>query len=94
MTEAFYFLGRSSGYAGQAALWRLINLKVVLVAALADSDLESSESYMERFRDVPCDFADASLLALAERTGARRVITLDRHFYAYRIGDEFLDVSP
>ena len=33
------------------------------------------------------DLADASLVATAERLGIRRVFTLDRHSYAYRLDD-------
>ena len=44
---------------------------------------------MERYADLPMDFADASLVALAEETGVRRVFTLDRRgFLTYRIGSK------
>jgi predicted nucleic acid-binding protein len=46
------------------------------------------------YQDVPCDFADATLLVLAERTGVREIITLDRHFHAYRVGGQPLLVKP
>lgn len=39
---------------------------------------------MHRYCDIPMDFADASLVVLAETTGFRRVFTLDKHFYAYQ----------
>lgn len=40
---------------------------------------------MERYADAPMDFADASLVVTAEKTGITRILTFDRHFYAYRI---------
>jgi len=39
---------------------------------------------MARYRALPMDLADASLVALAEERGLSRVFTLDRHFRAYR----------
>jgi predicted nucleic acid-binding protein len=41
------------------------------------------------------DFADASLVALAERRQLRKVFTLDRDFYVYRIdGKDAFEVLP
>jgi hypothetical protein len=41
---------------------------------------------MEKYKDVPMDFADATLVVLAEETGIQEVFTLDlRGFSAYRI---------
>lgn len=37
------------------------------------------------YRDVPMDFADASLVSTAEILNLTQIFTLDRHFYAYRI---------
>jgi uncharacterized protein len=40
---------------------------------------------MRKYHDVPMDFADASLVALAEELGTPNVFTLDlRRFRAYR----------
>lgn len=49
---------------------------------------------MESYRDVPCDFGDATLLALGERVQASKIITLDGHFYAYRVLGRSIDVVP
>ena len=40
---------------------------------------------MRQYSDTPMDFADASLVAAAESLNISRILTLDRHFYAYRI---------
>lgn len=41
---------------------------------------------MEEYRDLPMDFADATLVALGEELGADLVFTLDRRgFTAYRL---------
>ena len=40
---------------------------------------------LAKYRNVPMDLADASLVAAAETLEEHRIFTLDRHFYAYRI---------
>jgi uncharacterized protein len=42
---------------------------------------------MEKYRDLPMDLADASLVRVAEREDLTRIFTLDRrHFSVYRPG--------
>ncbi len=43
---------------------------------------------MEKYRDVPMDLADASLVAAAERLSLNRIFTLDSDFYVYRLYDK------
>jgi predicted nucleic acid-binding protein len=41
------------------------------------------------------DLADAAIVAAAETLSPRRVFTLDRHFYAYRMSDgQAFEVVP
>ena len=41
---------------------------------------------MEKYHDVPMDYADATLVALGEEIGSDAVFTLDRRgFSAYRL---------
>jgi predicted nucleic acid-binding protein len=42
---------------------------------------------MAQYEDIPMDFADATLVALAEESKIRDIFTLDRRgFEVYRIG--------
>ncbi len=43
---------------------------------------------MRTYADAPMDFADASLVVAAEAVNITRVLTLDGHFYAYRINQK------
>ena len=43
---------------------------------------------MEQYQDRPMDLTDASLVLVAERTGARQILTLDSDFLFYRIGNQ------
>jgi predicted nucleic acid-binding protein len=50
---------------------------------------------MERYRDLPMDLADATLVALAEARGVRQIFTLDREFHVYRLrGRAAFEVVP
>jgi predicted nucleic acid-binding protein len=42
---------------------------------------------MNRFHDVPMDFADGTLVALASAEPALRIATFDADFVAYRCED-------
>jgi uncharacterized protein len=43
---------------------------------------------MQKYRDLPMDFADATLVALAERIGSKRIFTIDSDFLLYRWQDK------
>jgi uncharacterized protein len=58
-------------------------LEIVEVCGLAD--LHAAAALMERYADTPMDFADATLVLLAEAIEVYEVFTLDRRgFSAYR----------
>ncbi len=39
----------------------------------------------KKYRDRPMDFADATLVIAAEKTGIRHIISIDSDFYIYRL---------
>jgi predicted nucleic acid-binding protein len=82
ITEALYML--ADGPAGQNALLAEIEAGDLLVADLRADDVPSMRALMEKYADLPMDFADASLVAVAQREGLETVFTLDRHFRLYR----------
>jgi uncharacterized protein len=47
-------------------------------------DLPRIAVLLEKYRDLPADFADASLVALAERRNLSRVASVDSDFAVYR----------
>jgi len=49
------------------------------------ADLPRIIAIMEKYSDLPADFADASLVALAERLNVSRVASVDRDFAIYRL---------
>jgi predicted nucleic acid-binding protein len=84
LTEAVYLLGPSVR-AQRACIEFFVNGGAALVPQSADS-LSRACTLMEKYEDVPMDFADATLVVLAEETGVNEVLTLDRRgFGVYRI---------
>jgi predicted nucleic acid-binding protein len=56
-----------------------------IAGAMRPAGLRSAVSAMRKYRDTPMDFADATLVLLAEELGVREILTLDRRgFSTYR----------
>jgi predicted nucleic acid-binding protein len=86
LTEAFYLLGFS--WKAQNALWEFILRGGLAISPLDPKMQARCRVLMEKYRDLPMDLADASLVAMAEATGVQRVFTLDhKDFTVYRIQD-------
>jgi predicted nucleic acid-binding protein len=67
--------------------WEFVPSGVLTVATLSDRDLPDLEILMRRYHDRPMDFADATLVHLAERESLSTVFTVDHDdFETYRIG--------
>ncbi len=88
-TEAMYLLARGGGAVGQAALWRLVTTDRLLLIDLSQRAVERSAALMSTYGDLPMDLADATLVAVAEERGLRRVFTLDGDFHVYRLDGDF-----
>ncbi len=85
LTEAAYLVSRLPGGI-PACLDFFLRLPVRLVPMTHDL-LVRCRDLTERYADVPMDFADATLVAVAEETGIAAIFTLDRRgFSTYRFG--------
>lgn len=94
-TEAMYFLGQLGGWRGQSALWRSLTQSALLVHTPGSAETDRMQALMEKYKDVPMDLADASIVALAEAFGLKQVFILDTDFFIYRIADkDGFDVIP
>ena len=93
-TEAMHLLGRG-GYHYQARLWDLHHAEKLFLHPLTPAETTRMAELMEQYHDAPMDLADASLVATAERLAHRRVFTIDRQFYIYRLNDgSALEIVP
>jgi len=84
VTEACHLLARAPGGA-ERCLEFLLEAGVTIAPATAES-LRRALVLVRKYRDTPMDYADASLVVLAEDLGCDRVFTLDRRgFSTYRL---------
>lgn len=86
LTEGMHLLRRAYG-GTDACLGFFLRGGAILVPS-SRSTLARCREIMDRYADLPADFADATLVALGEEVGTRRVFTLDRRgFSTYRNRD-------
>jgi predicted nucleic acid-binding protein len=84
LTEAVYLLGPSVK-AQKTCIEIILRGGATLVPQSMES-LSRAIALMERYKDIPMDFADATLVSLAEETGIHEMFTLDvKGFSVYRI---------
>ena len=86
ITEAFYLLGFSG--AVQDDLWEFIERGTVALHDLDSAFVKRCRELMRKYRDLPMDLADASLVAVADAENIRTVFTLDKDFRIYRTGQK------
>jgi len=85
-TEAMYLLGEAGGWHAQEPLWRMVQQGNLEIAFQGSDDYERMRALMHKYRDLPMDLADASLVRLAEERRLRDIFTLDeRDFHIYRV---------
>lgn len=85
VTETLHLVGLKWGWQ-KLCLDFLLRGAFILVPS-SSQRLARAAALMERYRDVPMDYADASLVALGEELATDAVFTLDhRGFSAYRLG--------
>lgn len=84
ITEAMHFVAPAPG--GPRLLADLITAAGIATFDLSAPDLiREAAALMEKYDDTPMDYADATLLLLAEASGIEEVLTLDRRgFSTYR----------
>lgn len=84
LTEATHLLGRLPG--GTKACLDFFLAGGALLVPTTPASLRRSRDLIEAYDDLPMDFADSTLVALAEELDTNRVFTTDRKdFSLYRI---------
>ena len=91
LTEVVYLL-RHSGTSQRAFLRFAIGALDIDTGTAAD--LPRIVEIMNKYSDLPADFADASLMAMSERRGIVEIATLDKDFNVYQLssGDKLRNV--
>jgi predicted nucleic acid-binding protein len=82
VTEAIYLLRRLPG-APQSILASIQEGQLEIPFQLAHG-VDEVLGYYTKYRDTPCDFADACLIHMANELGTGDILTLDSDFKHYR----------
>ncbi|MCY3631457.1 MAG: PIN domain-containing protein [bacterium] len=87
VTETMHFVSRARY--GAIAISEFISHSGMQVHGMCEpADIRAASELMQRYADTPMDFADATLVLLAERLAVPDVLTLDRRgFNTYRLAD-------
>jgi predicted nucleic acid-binding protein len=83
LAELFHLL---NGPHEIAAAWAFLRSGAVVVLPIDDEDMAALEALMDRYKDRPMDFADATLVHLARKNDLVTIFTVDHNdFETYRI---------
>ena len=86
ITETAYVLAASPIHQQAALVWfgRACSAELLRVEPVGDH--AALARIIAKYASLPCDYADATLIALAERTGVTAIATIDqRDFSIYRV---------
>ena len=94
LTELFHFTGANRG--AMEAAWKFVRSGAVVVGTIPDAELAQLRSLMLKYWDRPMDFADATLVHLANRESLSAIVTIDHaDFATYRLaGKKRFHVLP
>ncbi len=85
LTQLFQLVGDSGREVD--ITWKFVRSGVLTVAPISDRDLPDIEALMRKDHDRGMDYADATLVHLAQREALSTVFTIDHDgFEAYRVG--------
>jgi predicted nucleic acid-binding protein len=87
LTEVLYLLNFSPR-AQSAAIDFVLNEAIMLVPSSLES-LKRVKRLMDKYKDIPMDYADATLVCLAEDLSINHMITFDKkHFGIYKLSSK------
>jgi predicted nucleic acid-binding protein len=84
LTELFHLVGDRKREV--EAAWKFVRSGAIVMAAVTDAELPQMHALMSKYWDHPMDFADATLVHLAQRESLSTILTVDHtDFATYRI---------
>jgi predicted nucleic acid-binding protein len=69
----------------QRDFYEWVMCKGVIISDINQNDMLRIVELTGKYSDLPMDFADATLVISAEKTGLREIISLDKDFDIYRL---------
>ena len=86
VTETAYVLAASPQHQHAALAWVQRTREAGLLQIAVMEDYAALARIMHKYADLPCDYADATLIWLAEKTGVMQIATIDQgDFSVYRL---------
>ena len=82
-TEVSYMLNFNVN--AQRDFYEWVMYKGVIISDINQNDMSRLLELTGKYEDIPMDFADATLLITAEKTGIREIISLAKDFDIYRL---------
>ena len=82
-TEVSHMLDFSAK--AQRDFYEWVMYKGVITSDINQNDMPRLLELTEKYADLPMDFADATLVISAEKTGIREIVSLDKDFDIYRL---------
>jgi len=85
LTEVAYLTGREAGIGAVVAFLKGIAASRFQLISLTEEDLLRAAEILEEYKDSRVDFVDATVMAVSERFGSKKILTLDqRDFRLFR----------
>jgi len=69
----------------QQDFYEWVMLKGVIISDINQHDIPRIAELTKKYADLPMDFADTTLVITAEKTGIKKIISLDKDFEIYRL---------
>ena len=93
LTEVLYLLNFS--FSAQSAALEFVRTGAVTLVPSSVESLSTVKRLMEKDQDLPMDFADGTLVCLAQDFGIYQAVTFDKkHFGLYKVGKKSFSVVP
>jgi predicted nucleic acid-binding protein len=84
LTEVLYILNFS--IIARCAALDFVLKSVVEIVPSSTASLKKTKNLMKKYADLPMDFADATIVCLANETGMQNIVTFDqKDFSIYRL---------
>ena len=83
LTEVSYMLNFS--VLAQQNFYEWVLYKGLIIIDINQNDIPRIMELTGKYADLPMDFADATLVITAEKTGIKNIISLDKGFDVYRL---------
>ena len=84
LTEVLYLLNFS--IAAQCAALDFVLESVIEIVPSSNASLKKTKNLMKKYADLPMDFADATIVCLANETGMQNIVTFDqKDFSIYKL---------